>query len=100
MTDNKKNHSAPTTVTEATQAQFEALTPVEEKALRMLHGLSEGDAHELKFALGATQESRLELAMLEKRLLDAFQWGELQTFEIGEEHVTAKARIIDRLRDE
>ena len=37
--------------------------------------------------------------MMEKHLLDAFQWGELTTFEIGEQHVEAKAKIIDRLRD-
>lgn len=100
MTDDKKNYgsSAPTTVLEQQQS-LEGLTTTEEKSLRMLHGLSEGDSHELKFALGADEETRLKLAMMEKHLLDAFQWGELTTFDIGEQHVEAKAKIIDRLRD-
>lgn len=100
MTDEKNRYGskAPTTVSERTQS-FEGLSPIEEKSLRMLHGLSEGDDHELKFALGANDETRLKLAMMEKHLLDAFQWGELTTFDIGEQHVEAKAKIIDRLRD-
>lgn len=101
MTDDKKNFpgsAAPSTVTEHTQT-LDELSPMEEKALRMLHGLSEDDDHQLKFALGANEETRLKLAMMEKHLLDAFQWGELTTFDIGEEHVQAKAKIIDRLRD-
>ena len=104
MTDNSKKYgfTAPTTVTEETAGaapSFDGLSPIEEKSLRMLHGLSEDDRHELKFALGANDEARLKLAMMEKHLLDAFQWGELTTFEIGEQHVDAKAKIIDRLRD-
>ncbi len=102
MTDEKNSYGskASTTVSEQTQTQsLEGLSPIEEKALRMLHGLSEGDQHELKFALGANDETRLKLAMIEKHLLDAFQWGELTTFDIGEQHVEAKAKIIDRLRD-
>ena len=100
MTDEKKSYGskAPTTVSEQTQ-NFEGLSPIEEKALRMLHGLSEGDDHQLKFALGADDETRLKLAMIEKHLLDAFQWGELTTFDIADQHVEAKAKIIDRLRD-
>lgn len=99
MTDHKKTRS-PATVTRRTETQLDGLTPLEEKALRMLHGLSEGDEHELKFALGANEEAELKLAMMEKHLLDAFQWGELATFDISDEHVSAKARIIDRLRDD
>lgn len=105
MTDNNKKYgfTAPTTVTEQTSSGAEpsvdGLSPIEEKALRMLHGLAEDDSHELKFALGANDETRLKLAMMEKHLLDAFQWGELTTFDIGEQHVEAKAKIIDRLRD-
>lgn len=99
MTDEKKNYGATVSTVLDQPQTLEGLTPVEEKALRMLHGLSEGDEHELKFALGADHETRLKLAMIEKELLDAFQWGELTTFDIGEQHVEAKARIIDRLRD-
>jgi hypothetical protein len=104
LTDDKNtfaNSTAPsTTVTEERQeTNFEGLAPEEEKALRMLHGLTEKDDHELKFALGASEETRLKLAMMEKHLLDAFQWGELSTFEISDQHVEAKAKIIDKLRD-
>ena len=102
LTDEKNSYGSKvstTVTTEHTAATFEGLTPVEEKALRMLHGLSEPDDHELKFALGANEDARLKLAMMEKHLLDAFQWGELTTFEISEAHVEAKAKIIDRLRD-
>lgn len=107
MTDKNKKYgfTAPTTVTDASPqpesraSSVDGLSPIEEKALRMLHGLSEEDHHELSFALGANEETRLKLAMMEKHLLDAFQWGELTTFEIGEQHVDAKAKIINRLRD-
>jgi hypothetical protein len=103
LTDEKNifaNSTAPsTTVTEERQTSFEGISPEEEKALRMLHGLTEPDDHELKFALGANEESRLKLAMMEKHLLDAFQWGELTTFEISDAHVDAKAKIIDKLRE-
>ncbi len=99
MTDKKKTQTR-STVTETTDGQFAELTPTEEKALRMLHGLTEDDSHELKFGLGANADTRLKLAMMEKHLLDAFQWGELATFEISDEHVSAKARIIDRLRND
>lgn len=104
MTDDKNTYansaSPSTTVTEKSQeANFEGISPEEEKALRMLHGLTEDDDHELKFALGANEETRLKLAMIEKHLLNAFQWGELSTFEIKDEHVDAKAKIIDKLRE-
>lgn len=101
MTDEKTNFTGSTTstVTEQKSQALEGLSPIEEKALRMLHGLPESDSHELSFALGANDDARLKLAMMEKHLLDAFQWGELTTFKIGEQHVEAKAKIIDRLRD-
>lgn len=100
LTDEKKT-TTPVAVTEKTltPAALDGLSPLEEKALRMAHGLTEDDNHELSFALGADQETRLKLAMMERHLLDAFQWGELTTFEIDEQHVEAKAKIIDKLRD-
>jgi hypothetical protein len=99
LTDKKSSFGSSTQTTVSEQQTLEGLSPSEEKSLRMLHGLSEGDDHELRFALGADDETRLKLAMMEKHLLDAFQWGELTTFDIGEHHVEAKAKIIDRLRD-
>lgn len=100
MTDEKRQRQGSTsTVTEETDGNMEALTPQEEKVIRMLHGLSEDDAHSLKFALGADDDTRARLAMMEKNLLDAFQWGEMETFELTEEHMSAKAKIIEKLRD-
>ena len=71
MTD-EKNKYASSTQTVSESGSLEGLSPSEEKALRMLHGLSEGDAHQLKFALGANDETRLKLAMMEKHLLSTF----------------------------
>ncbi|HSG69590.1 MAG TPA: hypothetical protein VLA12_04200, partial [Planctomycetaceae bacterium] len=77
MTDDKRHLKGRTsTVTEESEPNFETLTPEEEKVLRMLHGLSEDDGHALKFALGADDDARAKLAMMEKNLVDAFQWGE------------------------
>lgn len=98
LTEDKKTTT--TTVTEESVESFDGLTPEEEKALRMHHGLSEPDEHELQFALGASEEAAAKLALMEKHLLDAFGWGELETFQVQDEHVEAKARIIDALRDD
>ena len=75
------------------------LTAEEERVLRMRHGLTEPGDHELAFAVGANEEARLQLAMLEKHLLENFQWGELDTLTIDEEHIDAKQKIISKLRD-
>ena len=105
MTDDKKNipgAGSETIVTSGTSEQqnFDVLTPLEEKVLRMLHGVSEDDAHALKFGLGAQGDDRTRLAMMERHLLDAFQWGEMGSFEVSEEHLEAKARIISKLRED
>lgn len=100
MTDDKRHQQGRTsTVTEETERNMEALTPQEEKVIRMLNGLSEDDSHALKFGLGANEETRARLAMMEKNLIDAFQWGEMETFELTDEHLSAKAKIIEKLRD-
>ena len=79
--DHDTKRQATTTVTTTTETQTEqalagselnVLSPQEEKVLRMLHGMSEEDAHQLKFALGASEESRLNLARLEHYLLQMF----------------------------
>ena len=98
LTEDK--NTTTTTVTEETVETFEGLMPEEEKALRMLHGLSEPDDHALQFALGANEDTAAKLALMEKHLLDAFGWGELETFQVDEEHLDAKAKIIDALRDD
>ena len=70
-----------TTTTETREAtatpDFDVLTPEEEKVLRMLHGLSEENTHLLKFALGADEEVRLRLAMMEKYLVELFAGEQL-----------------------
>lgn len=38
----------------------------------MRHGLSEGDDHDLRFALGADEETETQLAQLESFLVEAF----------------------------
>lgn len=62
-----------TTVTRSADAEQEtslqALTPQEEKVLRMAHGMSEDDSRALQFGLGADEETLLKLAMIEGQLL-------------------------------
>lgn len=69
----REQRSWGTTTTEQAQdngeASLEALTPREEKVLRMLHGMSEDDSRKLQFALGADEETRMKLAMIEDQLL-------------------------------
>lgn len=101
MTKDKFQTSTSTSVTESErQSQgLEALTPEEEKALRMLHGMSEGDDHILKFALGADEETRLKLAMMEKFHLEAFERAPAPDLHLDDSHIEAKAKIIEKLRD-
>jgi hypothetical protein len=90
-----------TTVTTTTQAQpapagapdLAVLTPEEEKVLRMLHGLSEDGTHELKFALGADDELRARLALLEHHLITMFRADALNE-EIMEEVQAAKQAVL------
>lgn len=41
------------------------LTPEEEKVIRMRHGLSEDDSRVLEFAVGASQDAKMRLALME-----------------------------------
>jgi len=47
----------------------DALTPREEKVLRMVHGMSEEDSHLLQFALGADEDTQMKLALIEDQVL-------------------------------
>lgn len=72
---NKKDQtSSVTTTTEesgvATETSLEALTPREEKVLRMLNGMSEEDARHLQFAIGASDETSMKLALIENQLIN------------------------------
>lgn len=99
MTEEKKYTTTTTTTTIETQTPkvqdaAEGLTPTEEKAIRMLHGLTEEKSQTLQFALGANETSLAQLAMMESQLLDLFGRNE----KIDATHVDAKARIIDALK--
>ncbi len=93
MTDKK---ITTTTVTqETTQTQTtEGLSPTEEKVVRMLHGLTEEGSSTLEFALGANDETKAQLALMENHLLNVFG----RTDRTEPEHLDAKARIIDALK--
>ena len=71
----KKNKASSVTTTtgearEEAETSLEALTPQEEKVVRMLHGLSEDDSRALQFALGAGAEAKMKLAMIEQQMVD------------------------------
>jgi len=73
---NEKNDKRATTATtvsqEAPTAAMEMLSAEEEHVVRMRHGLGEGDDYELKFGLGATDETMAKLANLEMFLVEKF----------------------------
>lgn len=63
-----------TTVEEVETEDFEiGLSPEEEKIIRMRHGRSLEGHEALEFAGGASEETRLKLALMEANLLDAFE---------------------------
>lgn len=79
---NQRRNLKTTTLTESApeaQAGMDALTPEEERVVRLRHGLSEGDDYALKFGLGASQETLMKLANLEQFLVEKFA----QTAEVG-----------------
>ena len=49
----------------APEAPYELLEPLEEKVIRMRYGLSEEDSKELEYAVGASEESRERLGLME-----------------------------------
>lgn len=105
MTDEKKElrSTGTTTVTEESEqgtGDLAALTPEEEKAVRMRHGLDESDEHELKFGLGANEEALAKLASLEMFLVEKFERTEKLEGVFDGEHVDvdAKRRIIHKLK--
>ncbi|MGM0557859.1 MAG: hypothetical protein ACQEVA_15850 [Myxococcota bacterium] len=108
MSDEKKQPQNDRTTTTTTEKSGEAtteedlLTPTEEKAVRMVHGLAEDDDHTLQFGLGANEEAMSKLASLEKFLVDKFA-GEPRKidgiFEKNLDDNDAKRMIIDRLKE-
>lgn len=110
---NDKYKQTQTTITTTTTTEREAmpggqsldiLSPQEEKVLRMHHGLSEGDDHVLKFGVGASEETRVKLAMIEQFLIESMKAAPMQGSVMIEEEVeladsAAKQSIIARLLD-
>ena len=77
---NEKNQKTSVTTTteetrEQTEASLDALTPQEEKVVRMIHGLSEEDTRALQFALGASDDAQMKIAMIEQQLIDTMVKG-------------------------
>ncbi len=101
LTDDKRNQSVLTptvTETELGGQDFGALTPEEERVLRMRHGLTEGPEHMLSFAVGANEETMLKLAMMEKNLIEAFAKADAPQLDLDSGHIEAKSKIISALR--
>lgn len=53
------------TRTQSGDSSLSTLTPLEEKVIRMLHGLGEEDSKVLEFAVGASEDARLRMALME-----------------------------------
>lgn len=71
QSDEQKKSSVTTTTEEAgddTKGALRGLTPTEEKVVRMLEGLGEDGDRRLEFGLGADEQSRLKLALIEHQL--------------------------------
>ena len=73
---------------------------MEEKAIRMLHGLTEEPEALLQFALGANEEAQMKLALMEENLLNAFAKATPPELKLDEAHLEAKSKIISALRGE
>lgn len=80
MKKNREGSTSVQTVTVTEPEGLEVLLPEEEKVLRMRHGLSEDDSHVLQYAVGASDESKAKLALIEEALLSAF-YDDVSTFE-------------------
>ncbi len=80
--DKKNQMSSVVTTTEGareeTETSLETLTPREEKVVRMIHGLDEDDSRALQFALGASRDTQVKLAMIEQQLVDCMTPGASQ----------------------
>ena len=95
----KRRNILPGVLTEERVDQgFDGLLPEEEKALRMLHGLSEDGDRALSFAVGADHETKLKLAMIEQELIQAFSRTAGPLLDLEDRHLEAKSKIIDALK--
>ena len=67
-----------TTIESRENSENGALSPLEEKVVRMRYGKSLKGQEALEFAPGASLETRLKLALIESSLLDAFEANALE----------------------
>lgn len=56
----QKPHATPNS-----ESPYELLEPLEEKVIRMRYGISESDNKELEYAVGASEESKERLGLME-----------------------------------
>ncbi|MDX9719615.1 MAG: hypothetical protein RBU37_02630 [Myxococcota bacterium] len=98
----KKSEWKTTTQTTTTRSDNEHETALaylstdEEKVVRMLHGLGEADDAVLEFALGASEDSRLRLALMEALNLAELQ-GRAPTLRGADREVIEK--LVQRYQD-
>lgn len=67
-TKTKKSVRTTTTVAPARKPEatpYELLEPVEEKVIRMHYGLSENDDKALEYAVGASEDTRMRVSLME-----------------------------------
>jgi hypothetical protein len=85
--ENQEGNSSTVTVTESEEItettpeepiKEAALSPEEEKVIRMLYGKSLKGQEALEFGVGASMETREKLALIEASLLEAFEAGALE----------------------
>ena len=71
----KQRTLAPTTTldpsTKPESSPYDLLEPVEEKVIRMHYGLSENDEKALEYAIGASEDTRMRVSLMEAGNIDA-----------------------------
>lgn len=61
----KQVHTTTTTTSQPEATPYSLLEPVEEKVIRMRYGLSEADDKKLEYALGASEDTRIRVTLME-----------------------------------
>lgn len=63
----KSTHTSTTVVTakKTEPAPYDLLEPIEEKVIRMHYGLSESEEKSLEYAVGASEDARMRVSLME-----------------------------------
>jgi hypothetical protein len=88
-----QSQQQPRTAVVEVSPDLAALTPTEEKVIRMLHGLSEPDDAPLEFGIGASPDTMLNLALVEANNIVQLD-GQVP---VSAEHAVSARDAIDRL---